>query len=159
MKLSTKSEYGTRAMLDLAIHQKNEPVLMRDISERQNITFKYLGQLFLLLKNSGLIRGHRGASGGYTLTRPPDEITLLEIFESLEGPISLTECTINKMCCPKTENCITHDIWSDTRDMISSFFKSITLKDLVNKYKAKNCPVCSKKDMKSLPGNRCENAI
>ena len=81
MKLSTKSEYGTRAMLDLALRYNSGPVLMRDISTRQSVTFKYLGQLFLLLKTSGLVKAQRGAHGGYCLSRAPKDITLLEIFE------------------------------------------------------------------------------
>jgi Rrf2 family protein len=138
MKISTKSEYGTLAMLDLAIHYKDSPIHMKDISERQNITFKYLGQLFLLLKNRGLIYGLRGANGGYQLSRAPKSITLLEIFEALEGPISITECTTNQNFCTKSDACVTRGIWKDTRNLIYNFFKGITLQDLVDKHRLSN---------------------
>jgi len=137
MKISTKSEYGLRAMIDLALEFDKGHVLLRDISEKQDISFKYLGQLFLLLKNSGLIKGQRGAKGGYSLNRNPKDITLLEIFESLEGPLSLTQCDTNDSCCSKTKSCVTHDIWKTTKEMIYDFFKGITLEKLVKMHKEK----------------------
>lgn len=131
-------------MLDLAINSNNGPVLMKDISRRQNITFKYLGQLFLLLKNSGLIKGQRGASGGYTLCRDPKDMTLLEIVECLEGPISFTDCAADVSICPKSNTCVTHDIWRQTRSMIHNYFSSITLEDLVQRYNEKRKNSCKK---------------
>jgi Rrf2 family protein len=144
MRLSTKSEYGTRAMLDLAVRYKDGPVLMKNISKRQDITFKYLGQIFLLLKKKGLIVGQRGSNGGYQLSRPPKDITLLEIFETLEGPLDLIECATDASLCTKSHNCVTHDIWKNTRNLILDYFSSLTLEDLVEKYLKKNitCEAC-----------------
>ena len=150
MKLSTKSEYGTRAMIDLALHSGSGPVLMKNISERQHIAFKYLGQLFLLLKNSGLIRGQRGSHGGYTLLRRPDNITLLQIFESLEGPLSLTDCVTDSTMCPNTENCVTREVWKKTHDLIKNFFAGITLKDLVDNYEKKRNAGCEMIQLKKF---------
>jgi Rrf2 family protein len=142
MKISTKSEYGLRAMIDLALSFEKNPVLLKDISKKQDISFKYLGQLFLLLKNSGLIKGQRGSKGGYSLNRNPAHITLLEIFEALEGPLSLTECDSNDSCCSKTFSCVTHDIWKQTKNMIHDFFKDITLEKLAIMHKEKMKSSC-----------------
>ena len=138
MRLSTKCEYGTRALIDLNLHSNNGPVLMKDIAKRQDITFKYLGQIFLLLKNRGFIRGQRGASGGYSLSKPAKDITLLEIFECLEGPLSITTCAENQLSCPNSEKCAPHDVWKDTRTLLHNHLRNITLEDLTKRHKEKN---------------------
>lgn len=142
MKISSKSEYGTRAMLDLALNFNKGAVLMKDVAKRQQITFKYLGQLFLLLKAKGLISGKRGSLGGYTLAKNPKEITLLEIFETLEGPISIQNCSSQNHYCNNDGFCVTTHIWSETKDLISHFFKNITLDDLVTRYHEKRSYNC-----------------
>ena len=139
MKLSTKGRYGARAMLDLALHTGNgkTPVLLRDIAERQDISDKYLEHIFTPLRQAGLVRGVRGAKGGYFLGKSPAKITLSEIVFALEGEISPVECLSNKSFCSRAEACVTKDIWQDLKKTIEKKLGSITLAEMVKKAKAK----------------------
>jgi len=92
-------------MVELALHQKNGPVLLKDIARRQEISARYLEQLILDLKAAGLVKSIRGAKGGFLLARPPKEITLLEIFQASEGPILLMECLENDTICRRSPFC------------------------------------------------------
>ena len=94
MRLSTRGRYGTRLMVDLAQHYADGPVSLAEIAKRQDLSAKYLEQLIILLKGAGLIRSVRGRRGGYMLARRPEEISVGEIVETLEGKLSLVDCVL-----------------------------------------------------------------
>lgn len=133
MKLSTKGRYATRAMLDLAIHLGEGPIQVKDISRRQEISERYLEQLFAPLKAAGLVRVVRGAHGGFALARMPSDIKLLEIIETMEGSISPVECVGNPDTCSRSRTCVTRDIWLELGMAMNEVLESTTLKDLVER--------------------------
>jgi Rrf2 family protein len=130
MKLSTRGRYGTRAMLDVALHGAEGPVHLKDIAERQQVSKKYLEHLVSRLEAAGLLRGVRGAGGGVSLTRPPSEIKLSEILLTLEGPTALVECVDNPDWCQRSGSCATREIWMQMGQLMSDFLGSKTLEDL-----------------------------
>ena len=133
MKLSTKGRYGVKAMVDLAIHYGTQPISIKSISERQNISEYYLEQLFSTLRKSGLIKSIRGARGGYVLNRAPEEITVAEVMYVLEGPIEISDCLENGSCT-NMECCATRLLWERVKNSLDSVLKSTTLSDMVNDY-------------------------
>jgi len=137
MKLSTRGRYGTRLMVDLSVHFGSGPVLLRDISERQNISEKYLWQLINPLKNAGLVKSTRGAHGGYELAKDPEKVTLREVVCILEGPMCLVDCVDDVNVCDMSNICCSRDVWKEVTDKILETLDSITLKDMVDKHKSK----------------------
>ncbi|MBC8274920.1 MAG: Rrf2 family transcriptional regulator [Chloroflexi bacterium] len=137
MKLSTKGRYGTRALLDLALHRKEEPVLLRDIAQRQQISLSYLEQLVAPLKAGGLVRSTRGVKGGISLAKPAEDISLNEVIQLLEGPTAPVDCVIDPDLCDRSRFCATRDVWSELKTAIDSVLDSTTLRDLVEKQKQK----------------------
>lgn len=133
MKLSTKGRYGVKAMVDLAIRYGKDPVSIKTISERQNISEYYLEQLFSTLRKSGLIKSIRGAMGGYVLGKAPDEIRIYDILEVLEGPIEISHC-LDTESCNNIDCCATRLVWKKIKDSIDNVTMSITLKDIVEDY-------------------------
>jgi Rrf2 family protein len=137
MKLSTKGQYGTRALLDLALHHDNEPVLLKDIARRQQISLLYLAHLISPLIAGGIIRSTRGAKGGISLAKPPKEIRLSEVIQLLEGSIAPTECVNNPGICTRSRLCVTRDVWGELKQAIEEVLDSTTLWDLVERQKSK----------------------
>lgn len=138
MKLSTKGRYGVKAMVELAIHYGEEdPVSIKSISERQNVSECYLEQLFSPLRKSELIKSIRGAQGGYVLSRPPEEITVADIMEVLEGPIEISNC-VDDESCDNIDSCATRLLWVRIKQSIDGVMKTTTLKDIVDDYKSMN---------------------
>ncbi len=133
MKLSTKGRYGTRLMVDLAIHHNHGPVLLKDIAARQEISEKYLWQLIPPLKNAGLIRSGRGAHSGYELTRPPEQVTLKDIILAVEGPLLLVQCVRNPNACQRMEACGTRGIWAEVSEKISRVLETVTLSGMAER--------------------------
>lgn len=131
--LSTKGRYGTRLMLYLASQKKDKLVFLKDIAENENISKGYLEQLVPRLKATGLIQSARGASGGYKLAKSPKNITLKEILESLEGPLTPAECVMDDASCTRSPYCIPRCIWVDIKDKIDNVFESVTLRDMSEK--------------------------
>ena len=134
MKLSTKGRYGVKAMVDLAINYGNEPVSIKSISQRQNISEYYLEQLFSTLRKAELIKSIRGAQGGYVLNKEPKDITVHDIIELLEGPVEISNC-LTDFSCANTEECPTRLLWKKLKESIDSVTKSITLQDMVDDYR------------------------
>jgi len=131
MKISTKGRYGLRAMLDLATHAtEGTPVYLSDIARREGISEKYLEHIFGALHKAGLVKSLRGRNGGYLLTKLPDEITLKEIITVLEGPCSLVDCVSDEKSCPKTNMCVTREIWSLLGHKIEEVLTGYTLATL-----------------------------
>ena len=134
MKLSTKGRYGLKAMFELSLTQKNGPVPLRQIAQRQNISEQYLEQIFSSLKKSGLIKSVRGAQGGYLLGKEPKDITVGDILRVLEGPISISDCVIDDDICENSGICVAKVVWERIKQGIEDVINSITLQDMVNDY-------------------------
>lgn len=137
MKLSTKGRYGVKAMLDLAVRYGEAPISIKSISQRQNISEYYLEQLFSPLRKANLIKSIRGAQGGYVLNREPQDITVKEIMEVLEGPIEISEC-VEGTPCDNMDCCATRILWGKIKHSIDSVMQSVTLKDMVDDYNRMN---------------------
>ncbi len=137
MRLSTRGQYGTRALLDLALHQGEGPVLLRDIAQRQRISLQYLEHLITPLVAAGIVRSTRGARGGVSLAVPPEEVKLSEVIQLLEGSISLVECVSNPAVCDRSELCATREVWSEIKQAIEGVLESTTLQDLVERQRQK----------------------
>ncbi|MBT9159007.1 MAG: RrF2 family transcriptional regulator [Dehalococcoidia bacterium] len=137
MRLSTKAQYGTRAMLDLAIRSGEGPVLVKDIARRQGFSARYLEQLLLPLKAAGLVRATRGARGGFSLARAPSEINLGEIVQIMEGSIAPVECVDDAGACSRADLCITREVWGELKKAMNGVLESTTLQDLVERQKRK----------------------
>lgn len=131
IKLSTRVRYGTRAMLDLACHYGENPVLLKDVARRQNISLKYLDRILFSLKSAGLVKSLRGAKGGYLLSMHPAQITLKQVVEAFDGPIRIVGCINDKSYCQRVNTCATHDIWGELSKAIEATLKSTTLEDLI----------------------------
>ena len=137
MKLSTKSRYGVRAMFDMAYHGGPLPAQIKDISRRQNISPRYLEQIFQDLKKAGLLKSRRGPQGGYSLSRPAEEITVKEIVLAAEGELMLVNCVKGLRkdgeappVCEFDNQCVTQSIWTQGSRILGDYFASISLKDL-----------------------------
>lgn len=137
MKLSTKGQYGTRALLDLALCETDGPVPLRDISKRQQIPLQYLEHLITPLITAGILRSVRGAKGGILLARAPQEIKLSEVIQILEGSIAPTECVNNPDVCERSSFCVTRDVWGELKKAMEGVLESTTLRDLVERHKKK----------------------
>ena len=132
MKLSTRSRYGTRMMLDLAQHYDQGPVQMGEISKREDISVKYLEQLIIPLKKANFIKSVRGPKGGHMLAKPPEEITVGEIVEILEGGINLSSCIENPEVCNRTTRCLTRGVWEEATKAMYDKLNSVTLSKMIN---------------------------
>jgi Rrf2 family transcriptional regulator, cysteine metabolism repressor len=126
-----------RAMLDLAQHYQDGLVLTKDVAARQEISERYLENLFISLKTAGLVKSVRGAHGGFTLTLPPNKIKLIDIIAVSEGPLALVECIIDPGVCPRSAKCAARDLWSELQSAMGSVLSSITLQDLMERQQKK----------------------
>ncbi len=133
IKLSTKGRYGTRLMLNLALHYKegNEAVVLKSISEEEDLSIRYLEQIIIPLKLNKLVKSVRGAGGGYTLARDPSKINLCQIIEVLEGSCTLVDCVDDPEFCDRATECATHEIWKEASMLLKNYFENKTLQDLI----------------------------
>ncbi|MEO5574120.1 MAG: Fe-S cluster assembly transcriptional regulator IscR [Gammaproteobacteria bacterium] len=132
MRLTTKGRYAVTAMLDLALHDTQNPVALADIAQRQGISLSYLEQLFARLRKQSLVDSARGPGGGYRLGRSAGEISIADVIRAVDEKVDATRCG-GKMNCQDEGRCLTHDLWSDLSDQIHEFLTSITLAQLVEK--------------------------
>jgi len=132
MKLSTRSRYGTRMMLDLAQHYDEGPVQIGNVSKRENISVKYLEQLIIPLKKANFIKSVRGPKGGHMLAKPPEAITVGEIVRVLEGGINLSSCIENPEVCDRTKECLTRGLWEEATKAMYEKLNSATLSKMIN---------------------------
>lgn len=137
MKLSTRTRYGLRAMLDIGMNSEGTPLLVKDIAKRQNISERYLEHILLALKKAGILRSIQGGKGGYVFLKKPAEIKLREIIEALEGPLSFVECVGKKEICDRSENCVARELWCKVRDEVLRILEQTTLKELIDRQKEK----------------------
>ena len=131
MKLSTRSRYGTRMMLDLANHYDEGPIQIGDVAKREDISVKYLEQLIIPLKKASLIESVRGPKGGHMLAKPPEEITIGEIVSVLEGGVTLTPCIKDPDVCEKSNNCLTRGIWEEATQVMVDALNASTLAKVI----------------------------
>jgi Rrf2 family protein len=137
MKLSTRARYGTRAMLDLAMHNTEQTVLLKNIAEREEIPERYLENIMRTLVSSGLVVSIQGRNGGFSLARNPGDIKLSDIIQAVEGPISPVSCIDNSKTCKRMRNCVTYDIWEKLKKAMFDVLDSITLEDMAKMQKEK----------------------
>ena len=141
MKLSTRTRYGMRALLELGMHYGEGPVLIKDIATRQQVSQYYLEQIMLQLRAAGFIRSQRGARGGISLVRPPREIKLSDALTALGGMESCpVECVQDAAVCSRSDICAMRDIWTELRESMSHVLDSKTLQDLVEMQQKKGMP-------------------
>jgi len=143
MKLSTKGRYGTRALLDIALHGEEGPVLLKDISKRQQISLPYLEHLITPLIEGGIIRSTRGIGGGVSLVKSPEQIRLSEVIGLLEGSLAPVKCIADPTACNRSEFCATRDIWSELKTAMDGVLESITLQNLRERQQKKGQPMYS----------------
>ncbi|MDD5064834.1 MAG: Rrf2 family transcriptional regulator [Phycisphaerae bacterium] len=137
MKLSTRTRYGVRAVIELAGNQNKGPMQIKVIARRQGISLKYLEQLMAILKSAGFVRSIRGAKGGYILAKPANQVKLSDIFNVLEGPVTTVECLENGNYCTRVADCVARQVWAEVQQAITSVLQSVTLQDLVDRTKDK----------------------
>ncbi len=130
MRLTTKGRYAVTAMLDLALHYKEGPITLADISKRQGISLSYLEQLFSRLRKNGLVDSARGPGGGYRLSREAGQISVADVITAVDEKVDAMRCE-GKGNCHENGQCLTHELWCDLSDQIYAFLKSIDLGQLV----------------------------
>ncbi|MBN1176282.1 MAG: Rrf2 family transcriptional regulator [Dehalococcoidales bacterium] len=140
MKLSTRARYGTRALLDLARHEGERPVQLKEIAGRQDISLHYLEHIIAPLVGAGIVKSIRGARGGLQLIRHPEDVKLGEVIQLLEGAITPVDCIGDPASCERADLCVTRDIWCDVKKAIDATLDAVTLQDLVDKQKRKEAP-------------------
>jgi Rrf2 family cysteine metabolism transcriptional repressor len=133
IRLYTKGQYGTRLMLNLAQHYGtgSRIAILKDVSADEEISIRYLEQIITPLRVSRLVKSIRGAGGGYTLARNPEEIRLDEILYALEGTCCLVECVEDEDYCDRIETCATFDIWKGASMILKDYFHNISLRDIL----------------------------
>lgn len=131
MKLSTRSRYGLRALLDIAVQEEDRPVMLRGIGDRQGISAKYLEHLLADLRRAGIVTSHRGAGGGFELSRDPKAISILEVVRALESGFGTTECVEHPETCPRSDSCAAREIWGRVSTAMWESLESVSLADLI----------------------------
>jgi Rrf2 family protein len=134
MKVSTRGEYGVRAMVALAKHHGKGSMSITAMAKDSSVPYAYLEQLIAPLRRAGLVESRRGAQGGYQLSRDPDQIRIGEIYRVMEGPVAPMECVsedVTEQTCPLIPACETRPVWEKVRDSIAEAIDSLTLADLV----------------------------
>lgn len=137
MQFSTKTRYGSRALVELAAGWPARTISVREMAGGQRISHKYLGQIMSTLKAAGLIKAVRGVHGGYQLARPPAEITLGDVFRVLEGSPAPVECVDKPGSCQLEPLCPTRDTWAQVKEAIEGVLDGTTLLDLVHRKRSK----------------------
>ena len=140
MRVSTRGRYALRALLDVASHADEGPVLRSDIAVRQEISAEYIAQLFRCLAAAGLVKGVKGPGGGYVLSRDPAAIRVGDIVRAAEGPIATVQCVDRDLHppCHRLDRCVTRLMWAELSEAIESFLDSVTLKDLCDRARQLN---------------------
>ena len=139
MIVSTKGRYALRVMIDLAEHQAERYVPLKEVAARQDISEKYLENILKVLVQNGFLEGLRGKGGGYRLTRSPDQYTVAEILLLTEGSLAPVSClTPGAPACERMANCRTYTMWKGLNDLIADYFDKITLADLAAPEQAGN---------------------
>jgi Rrf2 family protein len=131
LRLSTRGQYGVRAMFEIAKGYPDAPTTIKEIAERQDVSVAYLEQILNTLRRAGLVRSVRGPGGGYLLSRGPAHISIGAILKELEGPVAITSCLDPLEGCSRVDTCVTHLLWRSLGEKIEAFLGTITLDDLL----------------------------
>jgi Rrf2 family protein len=138
MKVSTKGDYGVRALVELAHHYGEGPVQSAEIAARQEVPEPYLDQLLTTLRRAGFIRSVRGPQGGHALIRSPGEVRLSEVMTALEGSLAPIACVDDPDACTRTGGCVQREVWMRVRDATVQILESVTIGDLAEKERQHN---------------------
>ena len=149
MRLSTKGEYASRAMLELARNYDGRPLHIRDISKLQSIPQRFLEQILLQLKRAGYLRSRKGPAGGYYLSKPPGEITVADVIRVMDGPLAPIDCVsvTAREVCPREASCGLRGLWKKTRDAIAEILEGTTFADIAENTRmakdliSEECPI------------------
>jgi Rrf2 family protein len=133
MKLSTRTRYGIRAILELAENYGKGPLQLRVIAHDQGVSVKYLEQLMAMLKAAGIVRSVRGSKGGYILAKSPGQVKVSDCFQCLEGSVITTECVEDESFCERTNDCIARQVWTEVQKAVMGVLQSMTLQNLVDR--------------------------
>ncbi len=135
MKLSTKGRYGIKAMVDIALEYGKDRLSVNQLAEKQGVSVAYLEQLIAALKKAGLVEATRGALGGYTLSRPPEEISVGEVLRALEGTTAILDCVgTDNVGCSNACSCSARPLWLKLQMRIDDVLNSTTIKDMADDY-------------------------
>jgi Rrf2 family iron-sulfur cluster assembly transcriptional regulator len=137
MRLTTKGRYAVTAMLDLALHAKEKPITLADISQRQGISLSYLEQLFSRMRKQGLVASARGPGGGYRLSRDANDINVAQVITAVDEKVTVTRCE-GRGDCQNGNPCLTHELWCNLSDQIYDFLNGISLGQLVEEQHVKD---------------------
>jgi Rrf2 family protein len=134
IKLSTKGRYGTRLMVNLARHYNGgqEAIILKNVSEEEGISIRYLEQIIIPLKINRLVKSIRGAGGGYSLARKPSEIKVCDVLQALEGSCSLVECVEDEGFCDKVRTCGTYEIWKGATGLLRDYFTRLSIQEVLD---------------------------
>lgn len=133
MKISTKTRYGTRFLLHLALHGAASPVPLSDIAKEQEISQKYLWNIASVLKAAGIVKTTVGAGGGFVLALPPARITLYDVFSAFEGGVTLVRCVKNAKACRRSPDCAARGVWQDINAGMEKSLKAVTIADIMKR--------------------------
>jgi Rrf2 family protein len=128
--MSTRGRYGVRLMVALALNYGNGITLLRDVSRREGISEKYLGQIIIPLKNAGLVTSQRGSHGGYALAQPPEAVTVKDVVEAIEGKIAAVLCVNDPQACARATSCVATRVWKKLSEDIERSLSTFTLSAL-----------------------------
>jgi len=131
VKLSTRPRYGMRALLDIAAHSGSEPVRLKEIARRQDVSLSYLEHIVGPLISGGILRSTRGPGGGVSLLRRPEEIPLGEVMQLLEGSMTTTDCVLHPEVCSRSARCATRSLWTELGEAMRAVLRNKTLADLM----------------------------
>ncbi|MBG6243706.1 Fe-S cluster assembly transcriptional regulator IscR [Candidatus Symbiopectobacterium sp. 'North America'] len=158
MRLTSKGRYAVTAMLDVALHSKEGPVPLADISERQGISLSYLEQLFSRLRKNGLVSSVRGPGGGYLLGKNVNEIAVGAVISAVDESVDATRCQ-GREGCQGGDRCLTHTLWRDLSDRITDFLNNITLDELVNNQEVLDVADRQDADIRRTANGRIQETI
>lgn len=136
LKLSTKSRYALRAMIELALREGQGPVQLRELARAQHLSAKYLEQLVIPLRHAGLVQAARGPAGGYALARPAEGISALEVVEAVEGPVCLLDCVAQSDLCERSDVCAARGLWAGVREAVRGVLAQHNLAGLRERQRA-----------------------
>lgn len=138
MKISTKGRYGTRALLEVALRNKDDVVRLKDIAEQQEIPLHYLERIIAPLVKAGFLTSTRGPSGGVSLGKPSSDIRIGEVIQVLEGSMAPVACVDDPSTCSRAGACATCDLWGEVKEAMEEVLDGVTLEDLVERQRTKN---------------------
>ena len=137
MRISTRTRYGTRFLLHLAIHGGPAPVPLSSIAKKQEISFKYLSNIASVLKSAGIVKTTVGAGGGFILALPPERITIYDVFAAFDGALTLVHCVRNAAACRRSAGCVARDVWHEVNYSMEKSMRSVTIADMMRRSVAK----------------------